>query len=247
MVHLSPFRLLLPFIPAGVVLPFLLLSSNRRLGAWSMLVPYGLVVGFALLVNVARAGRLALLAPGIAREYSFAIALASSFCLLALMTYAVPGWSAIKKWLAVPVLFVVPATVVSWSLDDDGTQPLVQACIALSLLISLVLAGRRSRTRWNLGRFTLGFFVWNLISNLVLFAGLRFRMVIIGQLQWRMFLALFVPTLVRTTGLLFVIAFPFILTAFLSKLYRERLMAAFGVAPSPPREETLAADSVGAN
>jgi MFS family permease len=237
MYHWPFVKVLLPFLPALILLPFLLLKPNRQAKAWLMLVPFGLIAAIVLAGQ-----RIPLSAPAdvFAYAYPYVVMLASSLCIMCLMTYAMPSWSFAKKFLAIPTLSILPGAVILFFAQGvgealDSVMLAAYGLAPLVLLLSFTLAGRRCRERWRLRRFSLLSLVWTLllVSALILLL-LGFAIMMRQAPPSGVTLLLqFVISLLVVAVILFIIAFPFVLTAFLSPFYRERLMAAFKVIPAP--------------
>jgi hypothetical protein len=254
-----------PFLPALILIPFLLLKSNRRAGAWVMLVPFGVVAavvlagqllqlrwlvrGFAMAYSYATmAGQLipSLMAGGAGEPYLNLIMLASGLCVLCLMTYIIPTWSPLRKFPAVLALFVLPGVVTLYFLqagdkNNKWSVPLAYAIVPLIMLTSLMLAGKWSRKRWSLVRFSILF----LVCNSLLLFGLRLLYTVsflirqpLARPQWWSILMPRAASLWQGPTAIFAVVLPFIVTAFLSLFYRERLMAVFKVAPAPQPGQT---------
>jgi len=235
--------MLLPFLPAFILVPFVLLKPNRRPKAWIVLVPFCLIAAVMLAGQQLPVNAIATV---FAEAYPFVVMLASSLCLLCLISYAFPGWSAARKFLAITGLYLLPGMLILFFLyAGSELQSRILASLyglaPLFLLVSFILSGRRCRNHWHLGRFTLWFLPWNFI---LLFVGmlLLFGILVIMQPMpspwWSIVLPLLAITLLFEF-ILFLIAFPFVLTVFLSPLYRERLMAIFKVEPPPPEQPVV--------
>lgn len=242
--------MLLPFLPALVLVPFVLLKPNRQPRAWVVLVPFCLIAAIML------AGQqlpVTTAATVFAYAYPYIVMLASSLCLLCLLSFAFPGWSAARKSLAIAALYLLPGMLILFFLyAGSGLQFRIQAALygiaPLLLLVSFILSGRRCKKHWHLGRFTLWFLLWNFILVLVV-ALLVFGILVIIQpppSPWWSFMLPFVVLVLLLKLILFLIAFPFVLTAFLSPLYRERLIAIFRVEPTPPPEQLVGVQASGA-
>ncbi len=246
--HWSFAKVLVPFLPLAVLLPFLMLKANRQPSAWLMLIPFCLIGVTALMAPIPWMSRLSLLGAGLSDQYSWIVALAGSVCIFFLMTYAVPSWSLAKKLLAVPLLFLLPAVVVLFFLEGYGglriwDTALLFALVALILIASLILAGRRCSKNWHLARFSLWFLGWNLLLLFVLVVcsvGYRYRAALLGTWRWQYPLRFGGTFFLVLTCAMLAVAIPFIVTAFLSPLYRDRLKAAFNVAPPPQPEQSPA-------
>ncbi len=248
MVHWPFVKVVYYFLPALILLPFLLLKPNRRLGAWLMLVPFGLIVA---LVAAGQQVQLPGFGNALAYAFPYIAMLGSSLCILCLVLYAVPAWSFMTKLIAVPALVILPGALILFFSQGDGRIqnwfiPALYAIVPLILLLSLYLAGRLCRNHWGAVRFSLLVFLWNFLSLsglMLLYAGYRFATV--GDLPidagWLMILRFFVIPFVTAVVALFIIAFPFILAAFLSPLYRARLKAVFNVVPPLQPELPVAA------
>lgn len=213
-----------------------------------MLIPFGLVAAIAV------AGQLIplnALASAFAYAYPYAVMLASSMCMLCLAIYAVPAWSFIRKLLAIPALFILPGLLVLFFSQAEGEIqnwfiPLAYAVAPLILLVSFFLAGRHCRRRWGMGRFSVLVLAWNflfLFGVMLLFLGYQVMRQPFMRQEWWMILMPFVILLLVAVAVLFAIAFAFILTTFLSPLYRERLIAAFGVVPALQPEQAAIAEN----
>lgn len=248
--HWPFIKVLVPFLPLAVVLPFLLLKPNRQPKAWLMLIPFGLIGAIALMVRIPWMTRLTLLGAGFSEQYPWIVALASSLCVIGLMSYAVPTWSFARKLVAIPALFVLPAAVVLFLVQGYGdiriwATPLTFALVPLIVLASFVLAGRRSRKSWKLMRFSQWFFGWTLLLlfAFVLFSvGYRYRTILLRTWRWQYPLQSGGTVLLIIAAVVLAVAIPFILTAFLSPFYRDRLKAAFNVVPAPQPEQSPSAE-----
>lgn len=227
-------RALLPLLPAFILLPFLAVKPNRRAEAWLVLVPFGLIAAAVSAGQQIRAGQVG---EAFAYSYPYLVMLASSLCITSLMTYAMPAWSFLKKIVLIPALSFIPgAFLLVVTQGASGPQDLTllvsYSLAALILLLSVTLAGRRCRKRWSLPRFSLLFYMWNLIlvSGVILpVAGVQFLLYsVAGNVMLPIIMACLVASL-----LLFIIAYPFVLVEFLSPLYRERLKATFQVEKQP--------------
>ncbi len=245
--HWPIVKVLFHFLPALVLLPFLLVKPNRQFRAWIILVPFALITVIALLgQSSSLLQRLAPLAQAFAEAYPYVVVLASSLCILCLILYALPGWPLVRKILLIPALYLLPGMLILFFTQADGKiqewmYPAAYGLAPLILLVSGLLAGRHSRKRWKLWRFSLLFVAWNVFS-LAIIIGLglwvAYSSVTMAEPGFLVLLVPAVTALPMATVILFIITFPFVLTAFLSPLYRERLMAAFEVtpvqAPAPP-------------
>jgi hypothetical protein len=249
------------FLPALILVPFLLLKPNRRAGAWVILLPFGLIAAVAW---VGQLKSLSWLVRGFSAAYSYhsiagqlipplraggsgapylnIILLASGLCVLCLMTYAIEAWSSVRKFVAALVLFVLPGvlTLFAFQAGDDINQwavPLVYSVVPLILLVSFILAAKWCRKRWNLLLFSMLFFCWSFLFiyglRLLNMGSMLIRYPSMRPQWWNM-----IP---RVTSLyywlgpavLFGVVFPFILTVFLSPLFGNRLKAAFKVVRDP--------------
>ncbi|MBZ5497446.1 MAG: hypothetical protein LAP85_13680 [Acidobacteriia bacterium] len=227
-----------------ILLPFLLLKPNRQARAWSVLVPFGVIVAIMIAGQwLPSTG----LADGFAYMYPYIVMLASSLGILVLLTYAIPSGSSIARYLVVPALAVLPGVLILLFVQGVGqTESAIlltgYSLVSVVLPLTLFLAGRHCRKRWNLGRFTGSFLRWDFILvsvlSVLLVAGAILMAPPAGHQWWRVVLA-FVVLEVFATSLLFALVFPFILTVFLSPLYRERLTAAFKVEPVPRPEPPM--------
>jgi hypothetical protein len=222
-----------PLLPALILLPFLLLKPNRRAAAWLVVAPFGLVVAIAVAADVMVLGRSASAPPEV---YPYLATLAGSLGMLCLMTYAMPRWSPVTKSLAIPALFVLPGALVLFFGNGGGKiqnwdMPLIYGVAALVLLAGVTLAGRHCRKHWNLRRFSVLFLAWNFLFLfgflLLLLLAFLVSMQPVPSGQWRQILMVFVVVLLLAEIVSSVLVFPFIVTAFLSPFYRDRLMAAF--------------------
>ncbi len=248
MVHWPFFKVVYYFLPALILLPFLLLKPNRRLGAWLMLIPFGLIVALA-----AAGQQITLPGFGNALAYAFPYIamLGSSLCILCLILHAVPAWSFTAKLIAVPALAILPGALILFFSQGDARIeywfiPAAYAVIPLILLVSFYLAGRLCRKHWGGVRFSLLVFLWNLLflsGLMLLFAGYQFVRVreLPVDAGWLMILLPLIIRLGTAAIILFIIAFPFILVAFLSPLYRARLKAVFNVVLPLLPEQPVAA------
>ncbi len=237
---------MLPFLPALILLPFLMLNSNRQPRAWLVLIPFGLIAGILLVGQVAPSKNLS---SALDTGYPFVLMLAGGLCILCLMTYAMPSWSLSRKLLIIPALSVLPGGL-SLLLTQGAREPQTLALTvtyALSLfvlLLSFALAGRGCRKGWSLRRFVLSTLLWSFVFVVATVMIALSITIAIGQGPPSM-VEVIPPLLIvpaTLTAVLFGVAFPFILTVFLSPFYRERLMAVFGITPNSRTEQPPAGE-----
>jgi hypothetical protein len=252
------------FLPALILVPFLLLKPNRRVGAWLMLIPFVLVaaaawVGLLMRLNwllryfsmansyFSYAGLIipSLRAGSIGEPFLNVMMLASGLCVLFLMTHALPARSRIKRFVAALVLFVLPGALALFFFQrgDEGRlwgAPLAYAFVPLALLVSLMVAGRLSRKHWNPVLFTVLVFILNIVMlyalRILYFGSLMIRQPTVRP-QWWSFLMPRMSSVWPGPTVLFIVTFLFILAAFMIPLFRERLKAAFKVMPAPQAEQ----------
>ncbi len=200
------------------------------------MIPFGLIAGIVLAGQLAPSRNLA---SAFDNGYSYVLMLAGGLCILCLMTYAMPAWSFAKKLLVIPALSVLPGTL-TLLLTQGARDPqslaltVTYALCLLVLLLSFALAGRRCRKGWSLRRFLLSALLWSFVFVAAAILLAISILIAIGQgppSTAEIILPLLVIPAVLT-AVLFGVAFPFILTTFLSPFYRERLMAVFGVTPT---------------
>jgi hypothetical protein len=238
--HRSIVRIFFPFLPALVLLPFLLMKPNRQFRAFIILAPSALITVIALIgKSLSQVRLLAPLALAFSEAYPYIAVLASSLCILCLILHWLPGWPLRRKISLIPALYLLPGMLILFITQADAKiqgwiYPAAYGLVSLILLTSGLLAGRYCRKRWKLWRFSLNFFAWNVLFLAILVAlaiWVEIRSLEFAELR---FLQLLIPAIVvpmMAAGILSIIAFPFILTAFLSPLYRARLMAVFKVTP----------------
>jgi hypothetical protein len=260
------------FLPALILLPFLALKPNRRPGTWLMLIPFVLVAATVLLHQMRPASWLsralsmansyfmyagmifpALRAASPPEPYLNFMMLASGLCLLCLMLYAFPSWRAIKKLLVGLFLLVLPGvlTLLLHQRGDEGSgwgMPVVYTFLPLCMLVSLALAGRMARKRWNVMLFAVLLFGWNYLLMLALrtlyMGSALIRSPSLRPQWWDLLRPRFTSWQGPTT--LFVIPFLFVLAAFLIPSCREQMKAVFNVVtepqPQPAQPSTAAAE-----
>ncbi len=233
--HWSIIRALLPLLPALILVPFFVLKPNRRAESWLVLVPFGLIAAAMSLGQQIRIGNVG---EAFAYSYPYVVMLAGSLCIVSLMTYAMPAWSFMKKMLLIPALAVLPGEFIL--LVTQGVGELRDLALLMSyslaplvLLLSITLAGRSCRRHWSLLHFSLLFCMWNFILVAGIIAPVAGFAFILSPPGAMIVLPIIVVCLTGAL-LLFGIAYPFVLTGFLSPLYLERLKATFKVEkPSP--------------
>jgi hypothetical protein len=249
-----------------ILLPFLLLKPNRRAGAWIMLAPFGLIAGLALATQLwrpvyLRAGlmgvqacvsRIAQILPAPLRTplplepYLAVIAIASGLCALALTVHAAGRWPA-KRLIPVSLAagaLPFAATVFLFTTGDDDRRwgaLLSGAVLCMILTAGVILTGRLCRKHWQWLRFMVALACWNFVLlfglNLLYAGSLMIREPSVRSRWWEILFPSFPPFWVGPLAL-FLVVLTFVLTAFLSPLYRERLRSAFRVpAPQPPAAE----------
>ncbi len=235
----SPAKAVYRLLPALLLLPFLLLKPNRQPKAWVALIPF-----FAI-IALASAGRQipqVSLANAFSYGFPYIAMLASSLCMLCMIIHALPALSRRGKLLMLLSVFILPGMILLFFSQAEGKLenwyiPAGYAVAPLIMLTSFFLAGRRCRERWGMRRFSLWVVAWSflfLLAVTVVFFGILILTQNVTVPVWWMLLAPFAALLVAAAATLFAVAFAFILTAFLNPLYRERLMAVFGVVPGPP-------------
>jgi hypothetical protein len=232
-------RALSPLLPIVILVPFLLLKLNRCAKGLMVLVPFAVVVGL-MVGGQFLPGRG--IADAFAYMYPFIVSLAGSLCILILMTGIFPPTSSITRYLILPALFILPGLavlLVAQGVKRSQDLALVAGYIAIPIVLylSFLLAGRLCRKRLSLGRFAVITFGSMVCLGVVALAVLIGFMVAIGAVPYISFRNLVLPVLVAGPVLsisVFIIVFPFLVTAFLGSAYRERVMAVIQpVVPTP--------------
>ncbi len=245
------------FLPALLLVPPLLISPNRKAKAWLVLIPLVVVVGALLATQwihvqwLTRALSMStsymvfigyMIVPS-ARSFGETNVelgiIAAGLCLLCLMSYAVSARSAVKRTLAL-LISLVPGmlTLLALRARDGGkiwVAPAAYGIVCLVLFLGLIVAGKLCRKRLKVVRFTVWFFVCNIVFlfvvRLAYVAALAIRVPRIRSQWWTSFVAPGFAWIWQGPTAMFCMVLPFIVTVFLSSFYRERLIRAFGAIP----------------
>jgi len=243
-----------------IILPFLAIKPNRRAGIWLMLVPFVLIASILLVNQLKPIGWLSRPIAMSGSYFSYAsliipalrgsvavdsnlnlMMLASGLCVLCLMTFAFQGWSFIKKFLLGLALLILPGalTLLVYQSGDEVHSwglPLAYAFLPFMILAGLAVTGKMARKHWNLVLYTILFFCWNYVFMLALRAlyvgSTMIRSPSLRPQWWNMLRPRFATSWQGPTAL-FVVAFLFVLAAFLIPQYRERMKSVFKVVPAP--------------
>jgi hypothetical protein len=254
-VHVPLFSAFAPILPALVLVPFLVLKANRRVQAWAVLIPFLLVFAAAIAVRAVPSRGLDRLAAPLAQASPFVVGLACSLSVLLLMAHAIPAWSRRVRRFAVPAFAVLPATL-ALGIDQapGGLQNLPGTLLfgaALLLLLGVItISGKRTRRKWEFGRFCLWFLLGSIIvALLATWIVIGYMMISQPSSRPPLYALLLVSTLfpLLIAVVLFVPVLPFMLLAFTNPLHRERVMAVFRAAPEasapPPATAALPSSS----
>jgi hypothetical protein len=225
----------IPDWPLWALLALLLVAprANRRRQAWLILVPLGLV-----LIVWRMPATLLSMSDGVTESLGF------------LVVTGVMGWSMV--WLLVPWLALrnrflaflsLSAVMLAVGLlsfycnfaDADGLPLFVVYCLCVLIaLLAMMITSLFCRKRCSLGRFLGWLIVWNVAATmgLMLVYGALMALAAILMADWRILVhvaMIMVFTALLVAGVLYALNLPFLILAFKSPFYGDRLERIFRV------------------
>lgn len=233
------------------LVPLVLIRENRRLPAWTILGALLAVLLFARML-----GALLMLGPATAERFgTFVGTLATAWAVVWLLG---PWFSRMHGWLALPIA----ATVMSGigvlsclgrfgltSVDSWMPRAILHTIVALGLLLSMAFSGRLCRKSFSPGRFMGWLLVWMILGILVLVLTMSIFVILMNLKDGVGFLVILVPVYLIGGGFLAIFLYlfnlPFMLVAFRTPFYRQRLCQVLRLPEGASPEATRVAEDEG--